>query len=150
MACSGTGKGEIVWAIHRALFIRARYKGLGAKRLWRVFRILRSSFKKVAVSETNENKKTQGQGRCFFCKAGISLDLFVVLFSFFLTSIAAYGVTPHIKSVSTVTGQDRPRPRFPAGPMRKAKISIEFKNGKKKKSRHPCFTYSLLVSKLTD
>lgn len=35
------------------------------------------------------------------------------------TSIAAYGVTPHIKSVSTVTGQDRPRPRFPAGPIRK-------------------------------
>lgn len=57
MACSGTGKGEIVWAIHEALFIRAGYKGLGAKRLWQVFRILRSSFKKVAVSETNENKK---------------------------------------------------------------------------------------------
>lgn len=52
-------------------------------------------------------------GRCFFCKAGISLDLFVVLIVV-STSIAAYGVTPHIKSVSTVTGQDRPRPRFPA------------------------------------
>ena len=60
MACSGTGKGEIVWAIHRALFIRAGFKGLGAKRLWRVFRILRSSFKKVAVSERNENKKNIG------------------------------------------------------------------------------------------
>lgn len=35
------------------------------------------------------------------------------------TSIAAYGVTPHIKSVSTVTGQDRPRPLFPAEPMRR-------------------------------
>lgn len=30
------------------------------------------------------------------------------------TSIAAYGVNPHIESVSTGTGQERPRPRFPA------------------------------------
>lgn len=39
---------------------------------------------------------------------------FFFAFFFSITSIAAYGVTPHIKSVSTVTGQDRPRPRFPA------------------------------------
>ena len=46
--------------------------------------------------------------------------------SFFVsTSIAAYGVTPHIKSVSTVTGQDRPRPRFPAGPMRGGKLLVQ-------------------------
>lgn len=59
------------------------------------------------------------------CKAGISLDLFCrALVS---TSTAAYGVTPHIKSVSIVTGQDRPRPRFPAllvpGPPRWEKLS---------------------------
>lgn len=52
----------------------------------------------------------------FFCRA-----------FFLLTSIAAYGVTPHIKSVSTETGQDRPRPRFPAllvaGPPRWVKPS---------------------------
>lgn len=60
-------------------------QGLGAKRLWQVFRILRSSFK-VAVSEINggeggrkKKKKHMREGRCFFCKAGISLDLFVVL-----------------------------------------------------------------------
>lgn len=92
-------------------------EGLGAKRLWRVFKILGHLFK-MAVSEISKKKK-KGGGRCFsfffffFCKAGISLDLVNVLL-FSLTSIAAYGVNPHIKSVSAGTGQDRPRPRFPA------------------------------------
>lgn len=91
--------------------------GLGAKRLWRVFKILCHLFK-MAVSEISQKKNKRGEGRCFFfffffCKAGISLDLVNVLL-FSLTSIAAYGVNPHIKSVSAGTGQDRPRPRFPA------------------------------------
>lgn len=56
MACSGTGKGEIVRAIHEALYIRTGYKGLGQRGGGEYSESSGHLFK-VAVSEIIENKK---------------------------------------------------------------------------------------------
>lgn len=70
-------------------------------------------FFNVAVSG-NKNKKHWRRGDA----SSVRLEFHWTFLSCFVsTSIAAYGVSPHIKSVSAVTGQDRPRPRFPAEPM---------------------------------
>lgn len=143
MACSGTGKGEIVRAIHGALHIRARYKGLGQTGGGKYSEssdhlFLRWQIKNWGILKIKIKIKNRGRGDASSVRLEYHWTFLSCCF-FFLTSIAAYGVTPHIKSVSAVTGQDRPRPRFPAGPIRgEIKLEQPFEGGKKKKKKyHP-------------
>lgn len=69
-------------------------------------------FLRWQVSEKTKKNYTQGREDASSVRLEYHWTFFVLLV--ISTSIAAYGVTPHIKSVSSVTGQDRPRPRFPA------------------------------------
>lgn len=115
-------EGEDCKGIHKALCIRAGYRGL-ERRGGGEYSESSGQLFKVGASEINENKQHTGERRCFFCKRLEYHWTFLSCSFFSITSIAAYGVSPHIKSVSAVTGQDRPRPRFPAGPKR-AKIKF--------------------------
>lgn len=103
----------------------------------------------MAVSEISKKERGAG-GRDASSSSSVRLEYHWTLLtcSFSLTSIAAYGVNPHIKSVSAETGQDRPRPRFPAGEKQNRSFNKETKvliklfspvsnqRKKKKKEKH--------------
>ena len=89
--------------------------GAGRNKVGQQFIILRHFLFQVAV-------RGGGEGGGLGDASSVRLEYrwnFSLKFVFLSTSIAAYGVTPHSKSVSTWTGQDRPRPRFPAGTNQK-------------------------------